>query len=50
VLAESLTPENGLLTVMGKLRRDAINARFAAEINATYAEALESEAAAGSHA
>jgi long-chain acyl-CoA synthetase len=50
VLAESLTPENGLLTVMGKLRRDAINARFAAEINATYAEALESKAAAGSHA
>jgi long-chain acyl-CoA synthetase len=48
VLAESLTPENGLLTVMGKLRRDAINARFAAEISAMYAEALESKAAAGS--
>jgi long-chain acyl-CoA synthetase len=48
VLQESLTPENGLLTVMGKLRRDAINARFSAEINAMYAEALESKAAAGS--
>jgi long-chain acyl-CoA synthetase len=50
VLAEPLTPESGLLTVMGKLRRDAINARFAAEIGAMYAEALESKAAAGSKA
>jgi long-chain acyl-CoA synthetase len=48
LLAENLTPENGLLTVMGKLRRDAINARFATEISAMYAEALESKAAAGS--
>jgi len=48
LLAENLTSENGLLTVMGKLRRDAINARFATEINAMYAEALESKAAAGS--
>jgi long-chain acyl-CoA synthetase len=48
LLAENLTPENGLLTVMGKLRRDAINARFAAEISAMYAEAMESKAAAGS--
>ena len=36
VTATALTPENGLLTVNGKLRRDAINARFAAEINAMY--------------
>lgn len=50
VLAEPLTPESGLLTVMGKLRRDAINARFAGEIGAMYAEALESKAAAGSKA
>jgi hypothetical protein len=28
--------ENGLLTAMGKLRRDAINARFASEINSMY--------------
>ncbi|MGC1620344.1 MAG: AMP-binding protein, partial [Candidatus Acidiferrum sp.] len=48
VLSETLTPESGLLTVMGKLRRDAISARFASEINAMYAEALESKAAAGS--
>ncbi|HEY2548810.1 MAG TPA: AMP-binding protein [Candidatus Acidoferrum sp.] len=50
VLTDGLTPENGLLTAMGKLRRDAINARFAAEIQAMYAEALESKAAAGSKA
>ncbi len=48
ILSENLTPENGLLTVMGKLRREAINARFESEISAMYAEALESKAAAGS--
>jgi long-chain acyl-CoA synthetase len=36
VLRDSLIPENGLLTTMGKLRRDAISARFAAEIDAMY--------------
>lgn len=36
VLIEVFTPENGLLTANGKLRRDAINARYAAEINAMY--------------
>lgn len=50
VLSEKLTPENGLLTVMGKLRREAISARFSAEINAMYAEAMESKATAGSRA
>ena len=50
VLDELLTPESGLLTVMGKLRRDAVNKRFASEISAMYAEALESKAAAGSNA
>jgi hypothetical protein len=50
MITENLTPENGLLTVMGKLRREAINARFTAEISAMYAEALESKAAAGSKA
>ncbi|MGC1482908.1 MAG: AMP-binding protein [Candidatus Acidiferrum sp.] len=50
VLADSLTPESGLLTVMGKLRRDVINARFAAEIDAMYANTRESKAAAGSQA
>jgi len=37
VLSESLTPDNGLLTAMGKLRRAAINARFAPQIDAMYA-------------
>ncbi|HEY6384419.1 MAG TPA: AMP-binding protein [Candidatus Acidoferrum sp.] len=50
VLSENFTPESGLLTVVGKLRREAISARFAAEICAMYAEALESKAAAGSTA
>lgn len=36
VLPEAFTAENGLLTANGKLRRDAINARFATEINAMY--------------
>jgi long-chain acyl-CoA synthetase len=36
IVQEALTPENGLLTVNGKLRRDAINARFASEINSMY--------------
>ncbi|HKV25030.1 MAG TPA: AMP-binding protein [Candidatus Acidoferrum sp.] len=47
ILAQPMTAESGLLTVMGKLRRDAINTHFAAEISAMYAEALESKAAAG---
>jgi len=36
LIAESFTPENGLLTANGKLRRDAINKRFSAEIAAMY--------------
>jgi len=36
VLREAFTAENGLLTANGKLRRDAINMRFAAEIDAMY--------------
>jgi long-chain acyl-CoA synthetase len=36
IVREALTPENGLLTANGKLRRDAINARFASEINSMY--------------
>src|SRR5882762_4209050 len=36
LVRESFTPENGLLTANGKLRRDAINARFASEINSMY--------------
>jgi long-subunit acyl-CoA synthetase (AMP-forming) len=36
VVREAFTPESGLLTAMGKLRRDAINSRFASEINSMY--------------
>jgi long-chain acyl-CoA synthetase len=36
VLSLPFTHENGLLTVMGKLKRDAIATRFAAEIDAMY--------------
>jgi long-chain acyl-CoA synthetase len=36
VLREPFTPESGLLTVLGKLRREAIATRFAAEIDAMY--------------
>jgi long-chain acyl-CoA synthetase len=36
VLRDAFTPESGLLTAMGKIRRDAINARYASEINAMY--------------
>jgi len=37
LLSETLTPDNGLLTAMGKLRRAAINSRFAKEIDTMYA-------------
>ena len=36
VLREVFTADNGLLTANGKLRRDAISARFAGEIAAMY--------------
>ena len=36
LLPEPLTAESGLLTANGKLRREAINARFASEIAALY--------------
>jgi long-chain acyl-CoA synthetase len=36
IVREAFTPENGLLTANGKLRRDAINSRFASEINSMY--------------
>ena len=50
ILSQPFTPETGLLTVMGKLRRDAINKQFASEISAMYAATLESKAAAGNRA
>ncbi len=36
ILPEPFTPENGLLTANGKLRRDVIDARFSAEIDKMY--------------
>ncbi len=36
IVRDVFTPESGLLTAMGKLRRAAINARYASEINAMY--------------
>ena len=36
IVAEVFTPENGLLTANGKLRRDAINAHFQKEITQMY--------------
>ena len=36
ILSEVFTAENGLLTGNGKLRRDAVNVRFATEIDAMY--------------
>jgi long-chain acyl-CoA synthetase len=37
ILPETFTPENGLLTANGKLKRDAIAKRYDAEIKAMYA-------------
>lgn len=36
ILQDAFTPENGLLTAMGKLKRDAINAHFREEIEQMY--------------
>ena len=37
LIRDTFTPDSGLLTTMGKLRRAAISARFASEIDAMYA-------------
>jgi long-chain acyl-CoA synthetase len=50
LLSETLTADNGLLTAMGKLRRAAINARFAAEIDSLYDGARNREASHGKSA
>jgi long-subunit acyl-CoA synthetase (AMP-forming) len=50
VIPEAFTIENGLLTANGKLRRSAINARYASEINAMYDAKGAREAASGKHA
>jgi long-chain acyl-CoA synthetase len=50
VVREVFTPENGLLTVNGKIRRDAINARYASEINAMFDSKGAREAVSRQHA
>jgi len=50
LVPDVFSPENGLLTVNGKLRRDAINARYASEINAMYDSKAGREAASRQHA
>jgi long-chain acyl-CoA synthetase len=50
MLRETLTPDSGLLTAMGKLRRTAINSRYAEEINSMYDSAREREPSHGKSA
>jgi long-chain acyl-CoA synthetase len=50
LIGDAFTPESGLLTANGKLRRDTINARYAAEINAMYEDKREREAVSRQHA
>jgi long-chain acyl-CoA synthetase len=50
VVREVLTPESGLLTANGKIRRDLVNARYASEINAMYDSKAGREAASRQHA
>jgi long-chain acyl-CoA synthetase len=50
VIRDVFTSESGLLTAMGKIRRDAINARYASEINAMYDAKGNREAANRQHA
>ena len=50
IVRDVFTPESGLLTAMGKIRRDAISARYASEINAMYDAKGSREAANRQHA
>jgi long-chain acyl-CoA synthetase len=50
VIQDAFTPENGLLTANGKIRRDVINARYASEINAMYESKGAREAVNWQHA
>ncbi|HVH69496.1 MAG TPA: AMP-binding protein, partial [Candidatus Dormibacteraeota bacterium] len=50
IVGNAFTPESGLLTANGKLRRDAVNARFASDINAMYEEKKERESFSRQHA
>src|SRR5215472_3226490 len=50
LIGKAFTPESGLLTAMGKLRRDAVSARFASEVNAMYEDRKQREATSRQHA
>jgi len=50
VIGSAFMAESGLLTANGKLRRDAVNTRFASEIHAMYEEKKEHEVAGRQHA
>jgi long-chain acyl-CoA synthetase len=50
IVRDVFTPESGLLTAMSKIRRDAINARYASEINAMYDSNAAPKAASRQHA
>lgn len=50
LVGNAFTSESGLLTANGKLRRDAVNTRFAPEIDAMYEEKNEPEAVSRQHA
>jgi long-chain acyl-CoA synthetase len=50
MIGNAFTLESGLLTANGKLRRDAVNARYAAEISSMYEGKKEHEAVSRQHA
>jgi long-chain acyl-CoA synthetase len=50
LIGNAFTPESGLLTANGKLRRDAVSARFVSEINAMYEGRQEREVLSRQHA
>lgn len=50
LIGDAFTPESGLLTAMAKLRREAVSARFASEINAMYEDKKQREAVSRQHA
>ena len=50
LIGDAFTPDSGLLTANGKLRRDVVSARFVSEINAMYEDRKEGEAVSRQHA
>jgi long-chain acyl-CoA synthetase len=50
LIGSAFTQESGLVTANGKLRREAVSAHFASEINAMYEDKKEREAVSRQHA